>query len=106
MPMHNPVHPGRILKEEILEPLGISAAEAARRLKLKRGGLSRVLNEHAAVSPSLAIRLEMAGVSTARMWLKMQSAYDCAKERRKPAPNVQRLVPENDRAAGVHWPDS
>ena len=74
--MHNPPHPGEILKEEVVTPLGLSVTEAAERLTMSRVALSRVLNGKAGISPDLAVRLEKAGVSTARAWLAMQVNYD------------------------------
>lgn len=78
MAMKNPVHPGAILREDVLADLMLSVTEAARRLGVSRVTLSRVANEHAAISPNLAIRLEAAGVSTAQFWLALQTAYDLA----------------------------
>lgn len=74
--MHNPPHPGSILKDEMLASLNLSVTEAASRLAMSRVALSRVLNGKAAISPDLAVRLENAGVSTARAWLSMQANYD------------------------------
>ncbi|MFT4187432.1 MAG: HigA family addiction module antitoxin [Aeromicrobium sp.] len=79
--MKTPVHPGEVLREDVLADLGLTVSEAADRLGMSRVALSRVLNGHAAVSPALALRLEAAGVSSARMWLNLQSAYDLAVER-------------------------
>ncbi|MCL2482488.1 MAG: HigA family addiction module antitoxin [Propionibacteriaceae bacterium] len=81
MTMKTPVHPGEILREDVLAELGLSVTEAASRLGVSRVTLSRVLNGRAGISPSLAIRLERAGVGTARAWLAMQSAFDLAAER-------------------------
>ena len=81
MIMATPVHPGEILREDVLADLGLTVGEAASRLGVSRVTLSRVLHGHARISPNLAIRLEQAGVSTARAWLAMQSAYDLAVER-------------------------
>lgn len=89
--MKSPVHPGEILREDVLAELGLSVSEAAERLGVSRVTLSRVLHGHARVSPNLAVRLEAAGVSTARAWLAMQSAHDLAAERRGKAPSVRRL---------------
>jgi addiction module HigA family antidote len=89
--MKNPVHPGEILRHDVLDDLGLSVVEAADRLGVSRVTLSRVLHGHARVSPNLAIRLEQAGVSTARAWLAMQSAYDLARERAAGVPDVQPL---------------
>ena len=62
---------------------GLTISDAAGRLGLTRAALSRVLNGHAGVSPNLALRLEQAGVGTARLWVAMQGAYDLAQERQK-----------------------
>jgi antitoxin HigA-1 len=89
--MKDPVHPGEILREDVLAELGLSVGEAASRLGVSRVTLSRVLHGHARVSPSLAVRLEDAGVGTARAWLAMQSAHDLAAERASGRPTVRRL---------------
>jgi antitoxin HigA-1 len=85
--IHKPTHPGAILKEEVLTPLNLSVTEAAYRLAMSRVALSRVLNGKAAISPDLAVRLEKAGVGTARTWLSMQIEYDLwqATQRRQPS---------------------
>jgi addiction module HigA family antidote len=90
--MKNPVHPGEILREAVIGELGLTVSEAASRLGVSRVTLSRVLNEHARISPNLAIRLEEAGVSTARAWLAMQTAHDLEAERATGTPTVARLV--------------
>lgn len=82
MPMKNPPHPGRSIRENCLEPLGLNVTDAARALGVARHTLSRVLNGHAAVSPEMAIRLEKAGWSTAEFWLRRQTAYDLVQARK------------------------
>ncbi|MCY4105928.1 MAG: HigA family addiction module antitoxin [Chloroflexi bacterium] len=82
MPMKNPPHPGPGLKEDCLDPLGLSVTEAAQILGVARHTLSRLLNGHAAISPEMAIRLEKAGWSTAEFWLRLQTSYDLAQARR------------------------
>jgi addiction module HigA family antidote len=89
--MRNPVHPGAILREDVLVELGLSVSEAAERLGVSRVTLSRVLHEHARISPNLAVRLEAAGVGTARAWLAMQSARDLTDELASGKPKVRRL---------------
>ncbi len=74
--MHNPPHPGEIIKELCLEPLGLSVTDAAKGLGVTRKALSELLNGHTGVSPEMAIRLEQAFGSTAETWLKMQLEYD------------------------------
>ena len=89
--MHNPPHPGELLREEVIAALGLSVTEAANRLAMSRVALSRVLNGKAAISPDLALRLEQAGTSTARAWLAMQSNYDLWRARQHVQPVVRRL---------------
>ncbi len=91
MEMMNPAHPGEILREEVLVEIGMSVSEAADRLGINRVNLSRVLNGHAALTPNLAYRLELAGVGTARVWLGMQVAYDLAQLRKATPPDVKSL---------------
>ena len=82
MTMKNPPHPGRSIRENCLDPLGLSVTEAADVLGVARHTLSRVLNGHAAISPDMAIRLEKAGWSSADFWLRRQTSYDLAKARK------------------------
>jgi addiction module HigA family antidote len=89
--MKNPVHPGAILREDVLGELGLSVVEAAERLGISRVALSRVIHEHARISPNLALRLETAGAGTARAWLAMQTARDLADERAAGLPKVRKL---------------
>lgn len=77
MNMHNPAHPGEILRELVIEPLGLSVTEAARHLGVSRKTLSKVLNGRGVVTPEMALRLEMAfGKPNAAHWLRLQNAYD------------------------------
>jgi antitoxin HigA-1 len=89
--MKTPPHPGLMLKQDVLDPLGLGVTEAARKLGMSRVALSRVLNGHAGISPDLALRLEQAGVSTARFWLGLQSNYLLACARRAVLPPVELL---------------
>jgi len=79
MKMHNPPHPGEIIREECLEPLGLSVTEAAKGLGVTRKALSELLNGHSGVSPEMAIRIAKAFGSTPEMWLKLQLQFDLAK---------------------------
>ena len=76
--MKNPSHPGRSIKENCLDPLGLNVTEAAKVLGVVRHTLSRVLNGHAGISPEMAIRLEKA----TEFWLRRQTSYDLAQARR------------------------
>jgi len=89
--MKNPVHPGEILREDVLAGLGLNVSEAAKRLGVSRVTLSRVIHEHAAISPNLAYRLELAGAGTARLWLDMQTAKNLADQMAADTPTVTRL---------------
>jgi addiction module HigA family antidote len=91
--MKNPVHPGAILREDVLAELGLTVGEAAERLGISRVTLSRVIHEHARISPNFALRLEAAGVGSARSWLAMQTARDLADERALGKPKVRKLDP-------------
>ena len=82
MAMKNPPHPGQGIRENCLEPLGLSVTGAAEVLGVARHTLSRVLNGHAAISPDMAIRLEKAGWFSADFWLGRQTSYDLAQARK------------------------
>ncbi|MCG6663858.1 HigA family addiction module antitoxin [Billgrantia kenyensis] len=90
--MFNPPHPGELIREDIIEELGFSVTEAARRLGMSRVAFSRVIHEHASISSDLAVRLEAAGVGTARHWLAMQSAYDLWQAQHRAQPKVESLT--------------
>lgn len=89
--MKSPPHPGELLREDVLAPLGLSVTETATRLGMSRVALSRVLHGRAAISPDLAVRLERASVSTARAWLSMQASYDLAQAMGREQPPVRPL---------------
>ena len=74
--MHNPPHPGEILKSLCLEPLGLSVTDAARALGVSRKTLSAILNGRAGISPEMAIRLSIAFDTTAESWLSQQTQFD------------------------------
>ncbi len=76
MLMYNPPHPGEILRELCLAPLGISVTAAAKGLGVTRKTLSSILNGHAGISPEMAIRLSIAFETSAESWLNQQSQYD------------------------------
>jgi addiction module HigA family antidote len=83
--MHNPPHPGEILRSLCLEPLGLSVTDAAKALGISRKTLSAILNGRAGVSPEMAVRLSIAFDTTAESWLNQQVQYDLwqAEKRRK-----------------------
>ncbi len=81
MAMKNPIHPGAIVREECLKPLGLTVTEWARRLGVGRQTLSNLVNEKASVSIEMAYRLSKAFGSTPETWLGMQLAHDLARSR-------------------------
>ena len=76
MKMHDPPHPGEVLKELYLEPLELTVTAAAKALGVTRKTLSLLVNGKAGISPEMAIRLSLAFQSSAKMWLGMQGEYD------------------------------
>ena len=76
MEMFDPPHPGEIIREDYVKSLGLTITAAAAGLGVTRKTLSELLNGHSGVSPEMAIRLEMAGWTTAAHWLRMQMHYD------------------------------
>ena len=76
MLMHNPPHPGEIIKELCLDPLGLSVTEAADALGVSSKTLSAILNGRAGISPEMAVRLSIAFDTSAESWLNQQSQYE------------------------------
>ncbi|MEE8113532.1 MAG: HigA family addiction module antitoxin [Nitrososphaerales archaeon] len=92
MLMHNPPHPGEVLRKLCLEPLDLSVTEAAKALGVSRKTLSAILNGRAGISPEMAIRLSTAFDTTAESWLNQQVQYDLWQaERRRSKLRVARL---------------
>ncbi|MES9900394.1 MAG: HigA family addiction module antitoxin [Sedimenticola sp.] len=77
MNMHNPAHPGEILKELVIEPLGVTITNVSKHLNISRKTLSKVLNGRGSITPEMALRLELAFKKpSADHWLRLQNAYD------------------------------
>jgi len=76
MLMHNPPHPGEVLRELCLDPLGLTVTAAAEALGVSRKTLSAVINGKAGISPEMAIRLSIAFDTSAESWLNQQSQYE------------------------------
>jgi antitoxin HigA-1 len=76
MLMHNPPHPGEVLRQLCLEPLGLSVTDAAKGLGISRKTLSAILNGRAGISPEMAVRLSLAFSTTSESWLNHQVQYD------------------------------
>lgn len=78
MRMKNPPHPGEIIKELCIAPLGLTITEVAKGLGISRKTLSELLNGHSGISPEMAIRLSLAFGGSPESWLKQQMFYDLA----------------------------
>jgi addiction module HigA family antidote len=76
--MKNPPHPGRIVRQECLQPLGLSVTDAAERLGVARNTLNYLVNGRIGISPEMAIRLSKAFGSSPETWLGLQMDYDLA----------------------------
>ena len=76
MKMHNPPHPGEVIKELCLEPLGLSVTDAAKALGVSRKTLSAILNGRSEISPEMALRLAKAFDTSPESWLNQQMQYD------------------------------
>ena len=100
--MKSPAHPGGFVKSEIIEPLGLSVTDAARVLGITRPALSALLNERAALSPEMALRIEKAfGVSMDTL-MRMQNSYDIAEARKREGEiNVARFTGKPQASQGT-----
>jgi len=93
MHMHNPPHPGEIIRDLCLEPLGHTVTEAAKALGVSRKTFSAILNGRAGISPEMAVRLSLAFDTTAESWMNQQVQYDLSNvERHRKELQVKRLV--------------
>src|ERR1700682_62409 len=83
MPMKNPPHPGDFIRTEIIEPAGLSVTDAAKALQVSRPALSSLLNGKANLSGDMALRIEKALGIRMDTLMRMQSAYDIARTRKR-----------------------
>lgn len=81
--MHDPSHPGEVIKHDCIEPLKLTVTDAADGLGVSRKALSELINGKSGVSPDMAIRLEKAGWGTADTWLRMQMQFDLWQARKR-----------------------
>ena len=82
MTMKNPPHPGEIIRELCLKPLGLTVTGAAQGLGVTRKTLSLLVNGHAGISPEMAVRLSQAFGRSPESWLQLQVQYDIAQVRK------------------------
>jgi len=94
--MKNPPHPGRIVRQECIEPLGLTITEAAERLGVTRQTLDKLVNGKTGISPEMSIRLSKAFGSSSDMWLGLQMEFNLAKaERTADTIKVKRVAPKH-----------
>ena len=91
--MHDPPHPGEVLREDYLKPLGLSVGSAAKALGVARKTLSALLNERAGVSPTMALRLAQALDTSPELWINLQAQFNLWQAREMDLGRVERLVP-------------
>lgn len=90
--MHNPAHPGEILRELYLKPLGISVTQAVKALGVTRKHVSAIVNGRAPVTPDMALRLASAFATEPELWVNMQAQYDLWTVSKQARPKVKVLV--------------
>ena len=91
--IHNPPHPGEIMRADYLQPLELTVTEAAEALGVSRKTLSVLLNERAGISPAMAHRLSKAFDTTPEFWVNLQAQYDLWQARETDIEGIRRLVP-------------
>ncbi len=96
MRMKNPPHPGKHVRLDCIEPLGLTITDAAKRLGVTRQTLNNLVNGKAGISPEMAIRLSKAFGGSPEVWLGLQMDYDLAQAEKKGSRiNVRRIVPSH-----------
>jgi addiction module HigA family antidote len=97
MKQHFVPHPGSLLREDILPALGLTVTEAAGQLGVSRSALTRLINEHAAVSAEMALRLEQWITNPpASMWLQLQNDRDLWEVKQRGVPQIARAAPRTE----------
>jgi addiction module HigA family antidote len=92
--MHAPPHPGTVIRELFLDPLGVTVTDTAKALGVSRKSLSAILNGRAGISPEMAIRLSIAFDTTPESWLTQQMQYDLWQaEQKRGGLKVERIGP-------------
>jgi antitoxin HigA-1 len=95
MRMHNPPHPGEVLRDGVFNETGISVTDFATRLGITRVTLSRVLNAKASISAEMAVRLAAALGGSSQSWLHMQANYDLWHAEKAMKREIAKIVPLN-----------
>jgi len=79
-----PTHPGEVLREDVIKPLGLTVTEAAKRLGVTRKTLSELINCKSSMSPEMAVRIGKATKTSPDSWLYMQAQLDLWYASQKP----------------------
>jgi antitoxin HigA-1 len=95
--MHNktvisPIHPGEILKEEFLDPLGLSQREFARKIDVPPNRINEIIRGRRSISGDTAIRLSLALGTSPEMWLRLQSRYELEKAMDESDPDLRKKI--------------
>jgi addiction module HigA family antidote len=88
-----PIHPGEILREEFLAPLGLSAGALARRIHVPRTRIERLVAGQTAVTPDTALRLARIFGTTPEFWMSMQASFDLKTEQARLAADIEAIDP-------------
>lgn len=91
MRMHNPPHPGEILKEDVLPELGLTVGQFAAHLHVSRPHLSKILNGHASITAGMDLKLSEALSQPPGLWIRMQAAYDLWQAGQQPRETIKPL---------------
>ena len=94
-----PLHPGEVLREEFLVPMGLSPGALAKACGVPRTRIERLANEQIGVTADTALRLSKAFGTTPELWLNLHNSFDVRTARQKIAAELDRIEPVNDRAA-------
>lgn len=90
--MHNPAHPGEILKAMYMEPLGVTVTQTANALGVSRKHVSAIVNGHAPVTPDMAVRLAGVFATEPEIWINLQAQHDLWTVSQQSRPKVKRLA--------------
>lgn len=81
--MHNPPHPGKVIKRMLIDSTGLSITEVAKNLDVTRVNLSKIINGKSGISPEMAVRLSLLLNTSSEMWMNMQAMYDLSQAEKK-----------------------
>lgn len=88
-----PTHPGEILREDFLIPMGLSQTELAERLKTTFRTVNEILNEKRGISPEMAVRLARFFGTSEELWLNLQDQYDLYRVKKKKQAELGKIIP-------------